>query len=73
MNATVSGASPFVGAAPKAATGAGSVTMIRLACVSTSEPPGPVTVKLTVYVPAAVYSCVGFDSVELPLSPKSQE
>ena len=48
VKATVSGASPLVGAAPKAATGAGSVTVIRLACVSTSEPPGPVTARLTV-------------------------
>ena len=55
MKLTLSGATPLVGAAAKFATGApgGGLTVIRFVRVSVSEPPGPVTVRLTEYVPAA--------------------
>ena len=48
---TVRGSVPLVGVALKPAVGAGGggvLTVIRLVCVSVSEPPGPVTVSETV-------------------------
>jgi len=50
LNATDNGAVPLVGEAPKSAAGGctGEVTVIRFGDVSVLEPPGPVTVRLTV-------------------------
>jgi len=51
---TANGAVPLVGEPEKLATGGGvgEVAVIKFDFVSVSLPPGPVTVRLTVYVPA---------------------
>ena len=57
---TESGASPDVVETEKSATGAdgggggGSETVTQLLQIAVSDPPGPVTVKVTVKVPALV-------------------
>ena len=51
----------------------GEITVIRSVLVSVSDPPGPLTVKLTVYVPALLYVWDGLDCVLVPPSPKLQE
>ena len=74
VKVTLSGAVPVVGDALKPATGAvgaGETTM-RLVFVSVSEPPGPVTVRDTVKVPAAK-EWDGLVTVDVPPSPKFHE
>ena len=54
LNCTESGAVPASGAASKAAAGAPSPTRTASVLVCVLAPPGPVTVKETVYAPEAV-------------------
>jgi hypothetical protein len=71
VNVTVSGAFPEVGIAVNEATGGvEAVTTILLDFGKEVLPALFVTVKLTVKVPALLYVCTGFFSVELVLSPK---
>jgi hypothetical protein len=48
----------LVGVALNTATGAGTLTVIKLACTLVLEPPGPLTTNWIVFVPAPVYWCV---------------
>ena len=72
LKLTVRGSVPDLGEPLKLAVGAGtgSVTVMYPALVSVSEPPGPVTVRATVYVPELVYSCDGDAELLEPPSPK---
>src|ERR1044071_3683808 len=70
VKCTGSGGRPEVGSAVNPATGGGGVTVIMPGTVCVSEPPGPVTVRLTAKWPVAAYTCVGFASVDVVWSPK---
>ena len=72
MKLTVSGAIPDVRSCVKPATGA--VGLVTLIWRDTFDaPPGPLTVRVTVYKPGVPKVCFGFTSaLEFP-SPKFQE
>lgn len=57
--------------AVKDATGGGTLGLCATICrVTIDEPPGPVTVKITLYVPTLLNVCSGLRSVEVVPSPK---